>query len=1167
MKRYIKYITLLFAAASLSGCLRDRYEDVPVTRAGDYVEVELSVEVEDNGEVLTRAFTPTQENYVDNIDVLVFEYTGVDADGRGNFLYSTHGVDIRPSGTNGSEKKFKALLATKVNNGGTEVSLIGKEVFLLVLANSRDIWDEAKATTSYYDSYRDVVDKLIYHSNSNWDVSTSSTQYFPMSSPSTNMKAVLTESVKGSFFGTIKLVRAVTAMDVGFNYGSGKIAQGFDKFELEKVVLCRFPDRGYVSGTYGFHWTYSSREPSNKVLIDRTYTLDAPSKYGIFNEIYVPLVSYSAIHLKRYPYLLIAGYYDGGGLSWYRMEMPTELRTPTGGADPYYATIATERNNRYIFKVEEVQGPGYATKQEAIDGGPNLWANLSVVPWSETQVDQDIDGIYNLDLSAVEMSLNPMGVTAVSDDNNRVSVATDYSGGWKVESVTYDAGIDPWLEARTDVALDKICLGAAKNETGADRYAYVHVSAGRWKQTITVTQECPKIEISSSSIIIPFVPNYYFGSRNRLQVETNVSSQWVASAHNGSDVPIDWLFGNVIIQGTPGAYSKSGSGDDYLYVRSLANTAKATRTGYITVSIVGTNVSQTIEVKQEGNTTGCGIGGVAVNKQLTPGGKTYGTHLYGDNMVQRSLTVVNLGMLGMFDAVDQQEMLDWIESGRDEWDLKCFMTENSVEGTAEYTSYDFSSGSYEPRGNYYTYEQAAMPGNACPTGWHLPDNEKDEPVSIVYSAGLEEFGYLMPEFFAAPNQFGQKWWYGADRQSAGYYDNGRWWGWDADEIWWMKNGSDSRWWFFFNDGDYICHLSGTSDANATTTVRCVEGAVEGLNVSPSLIELTAAENRDGQTEENTVHVAAGTSWSLEPVKYVTRGPWNLEVHKTADGRGFYVQSGANTTKEDRTAEITVVSGKLKSTVTVTQKANNSGGGTPPTDGPDGSLYVLSVDDKGQLNLDGEGVVVLFKWGSTIALASPVSVVADPFDVTDIAWVPPGFDYEELVRNVNAATGTKTVASGTYNAKWWAIPCVRSANDEAGGSNVFPENTPENLAKGYGDPCRFAKKKGDPREYRMPDMVYNPDYNPTGGWLWFEDIGPDEQNPDGRHNVANTIFYPACQGRNQHTGAVNTYIRYGPYWAKGGPAGGPHMRFDKSSVVPYATGGRDSAMGIRCIPVE
>ena len=177
--KFAKYIVLTVAAVmGLAGCLRDAHE-FPGGRNGDTVAVELTVAFEDEGQVVTRALTADQEDYVDNIDVLVFEYNDVEGDGKGTFLYSTHGVDIK--NTNGSRAKtFKAMLATTVKDGATEISLTGRNVFLLVLANARGIWNSA--SVSYGDSFRSVVNQLIYDAPGNWDASATSTQYFPMAS-------------------------------------------------------------------------------------------------------------------------------------------------------------------------------------------------------------------------------------------------------------------------------------------------------------------------------------------------------------------------------------------------------------------------------------------------------------------------------------------------------------------------------------------------------------------------------------------------------------------------------------------------------------------------------------------------------------------------------------------------------------------------------------------------------------------------------------------------------------------------------------------------------------------------------------------------------------------------------------------------------------------------
>ncbi|MDR1273708.1 MAG: hypothetical protein LBK12_04085 [Odoribacteraceae bacterium] len=109
------------------------------------------------------------------------------------------------------------------------------------------------------------------------------------------------------------------------------------------------------------------------------------------------------------------------------------------------------------------------------------------------------------------------------------------------------------------------------------------------------------------------------------------------------------------------------------------------------------------------------------------------------------------------------------------YDTKCWMVQNSKEGSSSATRYNNNSA--QVNGYYYTYSQASV-NNACPNGWRLPTYDE---IDVVITAAInDEYGI-------------GRWWWGNDGINndafAGYYFNGlpspEWRNWNASGSWWV----------------------------------------------------------------------------------------------------------------------------------------------------------------------------------------------------------------------------------------------------------------------------------------------------------------------------------------------------------------------------------------------
>jgi uncharacterized protein (TIGR02145 family) len=133
---------------------------------------------------------------------------------------------------------------------------------------------------------------------------------------------------------------------------------------------------------------------------------------------------------------------------------------------------------------------------------------------------------------------------------------------------------------------------------------------------------------------------------------------------------------------------------------------------------------------------------------------------------------------------------------------KCWMVQNSREGTPAWTTY--SGKSPGERGYYYAYTTV----NACPAGWHKP----------TYAEVLALINVVNATGNLNTNNGGSQFWAGSTFTTrAGSYANSAldWHGWDAHDCWWY--GSDAT----NFSGTNTLYDSGGGYSAYFRTVRCV----------------------------------------------------------------------------------------------------------------------------------------------------------------------------------------------------------------------------------------------------------------------------------------------------------------------------------------------------------
>lgn len=471
MMRAIKYIVVLLAAATMLGCLRDGAPDTVQPETGDQKEITIAFELLSDGEVaLTRTTGHTREGYIETLDVLVFDVT--DGEWNSVFLYSVHGFDIDNSDEEVS-KNFKVSLKTAYN---------GRKIRLLAVVNAREAWNRITYNvTSGVTTDMDIFRMLTFdESMGEWKVI--GPQVLPMSGISE--EAMMSDNIKGGDFGKIELRRSVAGIDIDLAYGCN--------FALEDVVVRNIPHGGYVAPYYSLTMPGGVMQAPytlNEYEFSVPYTVD-----GLHGMIYVPSkdpehYSFSA---DRIFYILVGGRYseDPAGFesaekSWYRIDCP-EPWAPEH-------SMSFENNIKYHIIIQSVNGAGYPKRELAEANGKTMWLNAAIISWEiGDYLHGEMDGPYCFDISCKEFEFDYKPRDIGSGDN-QISLYTDYKFGWKVDEITYESEPTGWLDFDLGWGMPfqngTLNILVRQNySTNTARTGYIHLSAGRWKYKVKVTQ-------------------------------------------------------------------------------------------------------------------------------------------------------------------------------------------------------------------------------------------------------------------------------------------------------------------------------------------------------------------------------------------------------------------------------------------------------------------------------------------------------------------------------------------------------------------------------------------------------------------------------------------------------------------------------------------------------
>ena len=559
----------------LTACSQEFELEKPgTTSTGGAEPVLLSIEVPEAADGATagaRALTDAGETNIATVDVLQFNPS------TNMFVFRAAAYDI--TGT-GATRTFKANLIAGNHN-------------LVVIANARDQVNDAVNGTGGVTAWttsttiQDALDRLNITVAKTAKISTGGVlPNLPIFGIAKNINVIKDLKLQGA--NAVKMVRMLSKIEVMLtkNAASGSpTGSGNGNFKLVNARLYNQALQGWVtpeisswpttnlaatnyfggasaptkaafkSGDAPLLYTGSGDNVTDNDILRSIYTFEAPAGSDAGRDNNVCLV--------------VGGNYAGSGsVSYYRVDI---RRLEAGGAITYLPLL---RNHKYIVNIKSVIGPGYPTPEDAFDGETALM-EVDILDWNDGNMSDIIfDGVHYLAINPGEFEFSYAARTDGSTDN-KLKIKTDVPAGWTAtvcdDIIGTKTTASDWLTLSAYAGSDsEISLRMPEN-AGADRIAYIHITAGRLTHKVKVTQKTENFSIIASPATLT-MPSAI--SSNEFGVTCfdgagNPAPAMAWTLTSGNDA---WLTLSLSPTG-PGAASVSGVGNQIVYIFATANTS------------------------------------------------------------------------------------------------------------------------------------------------------------------------------------------------------------------------------------------------------------------------------------------------------------------------------------------------------------------------------------------------------------------------------------------------------------------------------------------------------------------------------------------------------------------------------------------------------------------
>ena len=477
------YIAALAAVFLLQGCLRDN-TDGCVTDNGKTVVIELKMP-ELTSTRSESIVTPAMDYAVGHLDVLVFEDRGGDND---LFMYASAPTGEVAHPNNPATRTFSLPLKKSPN---------GERQKLVVLANLEDevrellrTWvpDPEQATITK----KELLAKLFFDHPGDWG-----SEYggLPMWGESSKSVIVIQTTLGGSF-GDIGMLYSVGKVEVAVNANSNYTeAYGLGNFKMISSTVWNSRTKGYAvpqeESQYAGGKVQKPCIPAGCGISQQSLGITTRLGDSDFPLLYMPPCHILEADNRNSSnedcvFVVVGGYYSKTGstnesdITYYRIDLYDRT-----SETPAQSRLDILRGHRYMINITGVDGPGYATPEEAADSQVTAMT-VEVIAWGIDNRDIYFDGTqYYLNVSENNMTIGRDART-----NLKLSVKTDVPAGYGIEitdSADQEGNPLDWMRLLADNA-GALVFGVDNNFTAGSRTAYIHVTAGRLSNVVTVTQ-------------------------------------------------------------------------------------------------------------------------------------------------------------------------------------------------------------------------------------------------------------------------------------------------------------------------------------------------------------------------------------------------------------------------------------------------------------------------------------------------------------------------------------------------------------------------------------------------------------------------------------------------------------------------------------------------------
>ena len=487
-KKHLLMYTLM-TVVCLSGCVQEDFA-TPPKKTENSVEFSLSVFDVRMPSVASRSMVgvgeANKEDEVQSVDILVF-----DASVEPAVLLEWVEVESQNINQNlagGSSKvDFSAPL-----------TLSSKKVCIAVVANC-SLSGLTKGTPK-----NDVLNSLIFQNSGKWLADADNYTAIPMYGEIEVAKIEPSVSI-----ANIEMKRMLARIDM---------QNSTSNFKIEDVYLANYNTNGYVSPEWGSNGKINLAPTAPNIPSDPGKTLGAENaiRYQVnggasyIGEIYA-LEASAAIDAggvgedgnasrKNATCLIVMGKMIENGVAvgdsyYYRVDF-TQKVTIEEGTEVEYMPLM--RNYKYVVDINEVSGPGFTDKVDAL-ASYTVMSNMKtrVISYNRNKIkDVVYNGQYMLGVSVTDVQISQFQISEYA-----VDVFTDVPGDW---TATVTSG-ESWLRINDGTAGGNVTTSGTSNSDtqfklsmgyfdnalgiGDTRTGTVLLKTARLSQEITVTQK------------------------------------------------------------------------------------------------------------------------------------------------------------------------------------------------------------------------------------------------------------------------------------------------------------------------------------------------------------------------------------------------------------------------------------------------------------------------------------------------------------------------------------------------------------------------------------------------------------------------------------------------------------------------------------------------------